>query len=213
MDFQNRASAKTGSGGPISHQEANALRRDRLRKLAEETIDLSKDPYFIKNHLGTYECRLCLTVHQTDGSYLAHTQGKKHQMNLAKRMFRDNKTSVITPQPKLKISSKKVIKIGKPGYRVIKQMDPDTEQKSLLFEVDYTEIIPSFIPKHRIMSAFEQKLEAPDKNYQYILFAAEPYETIAFKIPNMELDRSAGKFFYNWNSDKKVYTLQLYFKN
>jgi splicing factor 3A subunit 2 len=78
MDFQNRASAKTGSGGPISHQEANALRRDRLRKLAEETIDLSKDPYFIKNHLGTYECRLCLTVHQTDGSYLAHTQGKKH---------------------------------------------------------------------------------------------------------------------------------------
>lgn len=40
------------------------------------------------NHLGTYECRyidilidylrLCLTLHTNEGSYLAHTQGKKH---------------------------------------------------------------------------------------------------------------------------------------
>jgi splicing factor 3A subunit 2 len=33
-------------------------RRERLRKLALETIDLSKDPYFMKNHLGSYECKL-----------------------------------------------------------------------------------------------------------------------------------------------------------
>jgi hypothetical protein len=32
------------------------------------------------------------------------------------------------------------------------------------------------------MSAFEQKIEAPDKNYQYLLFACEPYETIGFKV-------------------------------
>jgi hypothetical protein len=47
-----------------------------------ETIDLDKDPYFFKNHVGSFECRLCLTVHQNDGSYLAHTQGRKHQTNL-----------------------------------------------------------------------------------------------------------------------------------
>lgn len=37
------------------------------------------------NHLGTYECKLCLTLHPTEASYLAHTQGKRHQENLARR--------------------------------------------------------------------------------------------------------------------------------
>ena len=50
-------------------------RRERLRRLALETIDLSKDPYFMRNHLGQYECRLCLTLHNNEGNYLAHTQG------------------------------------------------------------------------------------------------------------------------------------------
>lgn len=27
-------------------------RRERLRRLALETIDLAKDPYFMRNHLG-----------------------------------------------------------------------------------------------------------------------------------------------------------------
>lgn len=39
----------------------------------------------MRNHLGSYECKLCLTLHNNEGSYLAHTQGKKHQTNLAKR--------------------------------------------------------------------------------------------------------------------------------
>ena len=50
-----------------------------------ETIDITKDPYFMKNHLGSYECRLCLTLHTNEGSYLSHTQGKKHQTNLQRR--------------------------------------------------------------------------------------------------------------------------------
>ena len=32
------------------------------------------------------------------------------------------------------------------------------------------------------MSAYEQKIEPPDKRWQYLLFAAEPYETISFKV-------------------------------
>ena len=52
----------------------NVDRRERLRRLALETIDLSKDPYFMRNHLGQYECRLCLTLHTNEGNYLAHTQ-------------------------------------------------------------------------------------------------------------------------------------------
>ncbi len=28
----------------------------------------------MRNHLGQYECRLCLTLHNNEGNYLAHTQ-------------------------------------------------------------------------------------------------------------------------------------------
>ena len=52
-------------------------------------------------------------------------------------------------------------------------------------------------PRHRFMSAYEQKKEACDRAYQYLLFAADPYEVVAFKIPNMEVDRS-DNFFSHW---------------
>ena len=42
MDFQHRAGGKTGSGGVASMSEANRDRRERLRQLALETIDLNK---------------------------------------------------------------------------------------------------------------------------------------------------------------------------
>jgi hypothetical protein len=32
-----------------------------------ETIDLSKDEFFMRNHLGQMECKLCLTLHPTEG--------------------------------------------------------------------------------------------------------------------------------------------------
>lgn len=88
VDRQHRPGGKTGSGGVASYEDANVERRERLRRLALETIDISKDPYFLRNHIGTYECRLCLTLHSNEGSYLAHTQGKKHQTNLARRNAR-----------------------------------------------------------------------------------------------------------------------------
>ena len=82
VDRQHRPGGKTGSGALPDFNEANLERRERLKKLALETIDITKDPYFMRNHLGTYECRLCLTLHSNEGSYLSHTQGKKHQTNL-----------------------------------------------------------------------------------------------------------------------------------
>ena len=107
--------------------QIQADRRERLRKLAMETIDLSKvreysmeaialptqlpifvvcavslvchvpvkystqklsnpqDPYIMRNHIGSFECKLCLTLHNNEGNYLAHTQGKRHQSNLRRR--------------------------------------------------------------------------------------------------------------------------------
>jgi splicing factor 3A subunit 2 len=43
------------------------------------------------------------------------------------------------------------------------------------------------------------------------LFAAEPYETIAFKIPKLDIDK--GKFATQWHKDRCVFTLQLFFKS
>merc|ERR1712113_1206963 len=108
MDFQNRVGHKMGTGGPATDQEVAMDRRERLRKLALETIDLSKDPYFLRNHLGSYECKLCLTIQ---------------------------------PQPSTTHGPRKTVKIGRPGYRVTKKMDPQTEQKALLFEIEYPEAL------------------------------------------------------------------------
>ncbi|KAK9073894.1 hypothetical protein SSX86_006488 [Deinandra increscens subsp. villosa] len=205
--------SKPGSGGAASAQNEAIDRRERLRRLALETIDLAKDPYFMRNHLGSYECKLCLTLHNNEGNYLAHTQGKRHQTNLAKRAAREAKDAPAQPLPhKRNVSLRKSVKIGRPGYRVTKQYDPETKQRSLLFQIEYPEIEDLTKPRHRFMSSFEQKVESFDKRYQYLLFAAEPYETIGFKVPSTEIDKSTPKFFSHWDPDSKMFTLQLYFK-
>lgn len=63
------------------------------------------------------------------------------------------------------------------------------------------------------MSAYEQKVEPPDRKWQYLLFAAEPYETIAFKVPSREVEKSDNKFWTHWNRDTKQFFLQFAFKN
>ena len=196
----------------MSDTQANADRRERLRKLALETIDLNKDPYFMKNHLGKYECKLCLTLHNNEGNYLAHTQGKRHQTNLARRAAMEAKNAIVKPAPQTYVQTRNVIKIGRPGYKVTKSRDVRTRQRSLLFEVDYPEADEGVQPRHRFMSSYEQKVEAADKDFQYLLFACEPYETVAFKIPNVEVDKTEGRFFTNWDRDSKKFSLQLHFQ-
>ena len=154
MDFQNRAGSKPGSAGVAGVHETNVDRRERLRKLALETIDLAKDPYFMKNHLGSYECKLCLTLHTNEGSYLSHTQGKKHQTNLARRAARDAKEAAMSgqsvgggamgPRPVSDIAGMpmrtNVIKIGRPGYNVSKIRDSTTGQVGLRISLQYPDM-------------------------------------------------------------------------
>ena len=217
MDYQNRAGSKFGGGGVASQSATNADRRERLRKLALETIDLDKDPYFFKNHVGSFECRLCLTVHQNDGSYLAHTQGRKHQTNLARRAAREQKEAQkdgqmgIMGYPGVQVK-KNVVKIGRPGYNIQKNRDPMTRQDGLQFQLHYPEISPGVEPKVRFMSAYEQRIEEPDKNFQYLLIAAEPYETCAFKLQAKEIDRREGKYWTWWDGDAKEFWCQVTFK-
>ncbi|KHJ81608.1 hypothetical protein OESDEN_18704 [Oesophagostomum dentatum] len=209
MDFQNRAGGKTGGGGVASAADAGVDRRERLRQLALETIDLQKDPYFMRNHLGTYECKLCLTLHNNEasllktrkkeqkvtllvaivsGSYLAHTQGKKHQSNLARRAAKEAQEQPFLPAPaQPKVELRKFVKIGRPGYKVTRERDPATGQQALLFQIDYPEIAEGVQPRHRFMSAYEQKIQPPDKR---------------------EVDKSE-KFWTMWNKDTKQFFLQV----
>ncbi|KAI9340321.1 hypothetical protein BDR26DRAFT_911725 [Obelidium mucronatum] len=186
VDRQNRAGVKFGGGGVAGGSESNVDRRERLRKLALETIDLAKDPYFMRNHLGSYECKLCLTLHSNEGSYLAHTQGKKHQSNLHRRAARDardmSNPMTINAQPPV-IPKTVVIKIGRPGYKITKIRDPHTRQLGLLFQIQYPQIDTKIKPRHRFMSAFEQRIEPAQRQFQYLLIAAEPYETGCIQSP------------------------------
>ncbi|KAN0060123.1 CWF complex protein sap62 [Thecaphora frezii] len=251
MDYQNRAGNK--GAGVAGASETNVDRRERLRKLALETIDVNKDPYLLRNHLGSLECRLCLTLHTNEGSYLAHTQGKKHQTNLARRAAREAKESahynsnhLLTAAPANQVPKKSFIKIGRPGYKITKIREPFSHFESnesggggveaqsgiggrlgLLFQVSLPQIAENVKPLHRFMSSFEQRLEPPNRAWQYLVIAAEPYETIAFKLQSREVDRSETLLlsslpnakprnepgtWCHWDPDTKTYTIQVLFR-
>lgn len=57
-------------------------------------------------------------------------------------------------------------------------------------QIDYPEIAEGIMPRHRFMSAYEQRIEPPDRRWQYLLMAAEPYETIAFKVGPCRTERA-----------------------
>ncbi|KAG5458163.1 MAG: hypothetical protein BJ554DRAFT_1667, partial [Olpidium bornovanus] len=209
-----------GSAGVAGHAETSVDRRERLRKLALEVINLDTDPYFMKNHLGSYECKLCLTLHTNEGSYLAHTQGKKHQTNLARRAALDARDRDLAlparpgTGPGVSAVKRNIIKIGRPGYKVTKVRDPITRQVGLLFQIQYPElnVVDAGRPRHRFMSAYEQKVEPANRSWQYLIFAAEPYENVAFKIQSREIDKSEGRFWMHWDPDSKQFSLQFLYK-
>ena len=61
------------------------------------------------------------------------------------------------------------------------------------------------------MSTFEQNIEKRDDKIQYLLVAAEPYETVAFKIPNQPIDRSPERFFTHWDVETGYFYIQFFF--
>jgi splicing factor 3A subunit 2 len=164
---------------------------------------------------------------------LAHTQGKKHQTNLARRAARDLKESslLVAPQPS-NIQRKVFLKIGRPGYRVTKvreRLEYDAmgniiggdangnPREGLMVQVHLPQIKEGVIPRRRFMSAWEQKREPPNRAYQYLIVAAEPYETIAFRIPAREIEDEAeeGSSTWNcshWDPDTKQYSFQFMFR-
>jgi splicing factor 3A subunit 2 len=105
------------------------------------------------------------------------------------------------------------VKIGRPGYKIVKLLDPETRQRAILFQLHYPKIEEGIRPRFRFMSAYEQRVEPPNDKFQYILFGAEPYEVISFKIPNVDIEKGTDKFFTHWDEDTFTFTLQMYFKD
>jgi splicing factor 3A subunit 2 len=163
-------------------------------------------------------CRLCATEHQNDGSYLAHTQGHKHQINLACRASREQKEgkhqdSALLPGATGVQVKKNAVNIGRPGYKITKTRDHLTRQHGLLFQLHYQEITPGVAPRVRFMSAFEQKIDdPPDKNFQYLLVAAEPYQTCGFRLQAREVDRRDRRYWTWFDEDSKEFWIQVMFK-
>ena len=225
---------KIGTGAYASISMINLERRDRLRKIASETTDLLKDPYFYRNHMGIYECKLCLTIHNNEGSYLAHTQSKKHQTNLNKRKVIEAKHNLFMEELKNEQKEKmenikiKYIKIGRPAYRIVKEKDYMSHKRKIKFEINYPSIKENITPQFRIMSELEintqknginendinneEEKNKYENKYHYVIFSAEPYENIAVRIPNMPLDYNTEKHFSYWDDGKKIFYLTLNYK-
>merc|ERR1719414_1153199 len=119
---------------------------------------------------------------------------------------RDSQNNLLSQKPQVQI--KKYVKIGRPGYKITKQQDPASKQHSLLIQVEYPEIRSDGIPRYRFMSAYEQKVDTPNKDWQYVVFSAEPYENIAFKIPSREIDRNSQTYWSQWNKETNTFYLQ-----
>lgn len=222
MDYQNRVGNKQGGGGLSSSAETNAARRARVREILSQSNSnfLENDPYVFKNHLGHLECRLCLTTHVSDASYVKHIKGKKHQTNLQKRQHLLEKGPGL--QSTLKgissVKKKHYIKIGTPAYQIRKVRHPITEQLGLSIVVEFPKVAPGVKPLHRFMSYYEQTVDQlpPDKQskYQYLIVSCEPYENICVKIPNKHVVRGKEEsaLWDFWDLDIKTYYLQFFFE-
>ena len=163
-------------------------------------------------------------MHQNDGSYLAHTQGRKHQTNLARRAARDEKEREKENAHNGQhggtigagfggVPKKSFITIGTPQYEMKKILDPLTKQVGLLAHISLPQIAPGVTPHHRWLSAYEQHAETPDNNFMWLVVAAEPYKSVAFKLPRKDVDASSDKTVEFFEPDNKNYWLQVLFKN
>jgi splicing factor 3A subunit 2 len=216
--------SKSGVGGLLSSDAANLSRKSRVRDLLFDSGGLSADPYLIRNHLGQFECKLCLSLHPSEANYMVHSEGRRHQENLAKRAARLEQQQMQTKLTANSASNRPTAvrpaaspSLGLPVYRLLKQYSSPLGQLSLLVQVSYPSAADDVQPRFRFMSAFEQKVEPVSyqdhrARYQYLVVSCSPYSNIAFRIPNRPIERDPATFLTEWNQQSKLFTMQFYFK-
>ncbi|KAI5963555.1 sap62 [Candida pseudojiufengensis] len=164
MDYSGRVNSKKGAGGIASTEESNIYTKKRVQELlATHILDLDNDPYVFRNHLGILECKLCLTTHNNESSYISHLGGRKHHLNLERRRILDEKQNLqLKYQQKIEnqisisnVEKRNWNKIGKPiDYKIIKIRDPKTLQIGFLISCKFPKIIIDE-PFFTIMSFYE----------------------------------------------------------
>ena len=90
-------------------------------------------------------------------------------------------------------------------------LQPSVAQVCSLILLHHAWIVCGGLPFLRTI-ATRAHCVAPSRARRYLLFAADPYETIAFKVPALEVDRDPAKFFTHWDDARKLFTLQLHFR-
>ncbi|KAI3402795.1 sap62 [Candida oxycetoniae] len=215
MDYSDRVNSKKGAGGIASAEDANIHTKKRVQELlATHILDIENDPYVFRNHLGLLECRLCLTTHNNEASYISHLGGRKHHVNLERRRVLDEKQhrqhqyqQKINEQISISnIEKRSWKKIGQPEYKISKIRDPETDQVGLIISVKVPKITVEE-PIFRFMSYFEltsknqnmytkyvekmrsdndgdEEEELNESDNQLLIISAEPYENIAIVLPN-----------------------------
>lgn len=235
MDYSGRVNSKKGAGGVAGAQETQVHTRKRVQELlSAHVVDLENDPYVIRNQLGMLECRLCLTTHVSEASYISHLGGRKHRMGLERRQELENRGARTTVPSALGVSisapKRAWDKIGRPAYHVTKVRHPESLQMGVLVQVE----LPKMTVKEPFfrfllyyeLSAKNQNVGASffDKNggdaadFQYLVISGEPYENVAFAVPKGEIDRpedpsaSSESYWWHWDDDKKEFFMQFFYK-
>jgi splicing factor 3A subunit 2 len=177
---------------------------------ARLTTDLSRDPYMVASAKGGFECKLCRTLHPTESAYLVHTGSVKHQESLRQRV---KETSVHEPVAKVR-RFQDFESIGIPAYSSAPILTDDGKVGLLVRFV-----VPACVrqPSFRIVSSFEQQVEEPNKENQYLVVHSEPYEVIGFLIPNRKISSKDswwidGIFYVKviYEVNKQPETMQIY---
>ena len=188
----------------LSSHQVKLHNKRQLGELTREQVDLSKDPYFRKNNLGAFECRLCGTNHLSEASYFSHTGGRRHTFNLSKRMQLESaKTvgaeSLLSPppvpggslsaalgaagsgskqrrQPRIQIAGDAVVYTRGQAPREVPKSRYQLHKatKTLVITVECPKIDPGLSPQHRLISAVEQTVESPQDLFWQYLVIAAP---------------------------------------
>lgn len=244
MDYSDRVNSKKGAGAVADRHEANVQTKQRIKNLiTTQILDLDKDPYVFRNHLGLLECRLCLTSHSNEASYISHLSGKKHSMNLERRRILSERASK-TKDNDMKTSMSSVEKrswrtIGRPIFKITKIRHPESFRMGILLQAQYPRMTVKE-PYFCFMSYYElsqkkrqecvtfldsEKEDYEDKdvsdplNWQYLVISAEPYENICVVFPaSMKLEKTShdtktDTFWWYWDRDSGEFFLQVLFQS
>merc|ERR1711998_157300 len=169
-------------------------KKEILKKIAIETINLKNDPFYLKFSETKIKCKLCLTNHKSDSSYLAHTQGKRHSNNIRIR-FNSNVFKISNNNISANDLSKNE---SLPTLKIIKAFIKTTTQKCIQILICFLELLENSKPDFRVMTTFEQSVESVDINYQFLLISKKDFKTVGLKVPNFKIDYENDFTFTHW---------------